>query len=304
LIERLKNIGRVISITVNSFIQDNCFQYSASTAFYTLFSLAPIVVISVYVAGVFFGNESALLELREFLNTYLGAESTRGVMTLVETIQTNTENRFFLILSIFFLIVSSTSILVQLQYGFNQIYKVQPHPDVAIRKVFRDRVLAFGMILLLGAAMVISLVLDSAISAVMNILSVSALAEQVLLIGIISNLFSFITVMVAIMVVYYLLPDVKVPLRALIWGSMITALLLIAGKFIVGIVIGNSSLTQLTGASSSVIILMLWVYYSGIIIFFGIELVRSIAKISEGDIETGKYARKVKIVEIETEGEG
>jgi membrane protein len=301
MVEQLKNFGRILLVTVDSFIKDNCFQYSASTAFYTLFSLAPIVVISVYVAGIFFGSESALAELRGFLNSNLGEESTRGVMALAETIQTNTENRFFLMISIFFLMVSSTSILIQLQYSFNQIFRVKAHPEAAVVKVFRDRVLAFGMILLLGAAMIFSLVLDSIMTAVMNIIPVGALADQVLFIGIAGSLFSLLMVMLAVMAMFHLLPDVKVPIKALLWGSLITALLLFLGKFLVGIVIGNSSLTQLTGASSSIIILMLWVYYSGIIIFFGIELVGTLAKFTEGKIETGKYARKVKIVEIETE---
>jgi membrane protein len=301
MVEQLKNFGRILLVTVDSFIKDNCFQYSASTAFYTLFSLAPIVVISVYVAGIFFGSESALAELRGFLNSNLGEESTKGVMALAENIQTNTENRFFLMISIFFLMVSSTSILIQLQYSFNQIFRVKAHPETAVVKVFRDRVLAFGMILLLGAAMIFSLVLDSIMTAVMNIIPVGALADQVLFIGIAGSLFSLLMVMLAVMAMFHLLPDVKVPIKALLWGSLITALLLFLGKFLVGIVIGNSSLTQLTGASSSIIILMLWVYYSGIIIFFGIELVGTLAKFTEGEIETGKYARKVKIVEIETE---
>lgn len=301
MVERLKNFGRILLVAVDSFIKDNCFQYSASTAFYTLFSLAPIVVILVYVVGIFFGDESALTELRGFLSSNFGEESANGVMTLAETIQTNTENGFFLLVSIFFLIVSSTSILIQLQYSFNQIFKVKPLPDAAVVKVFRDRLVAFGMVLLLGAAMIFSLVLDSTMAAIMDIIPAGGLKGQVLLIGLVGNLFSFVMVMIAVMFVYYLLPDVKVPRKSLLWGSFITALLLVVGKFIVGIVIGNSSLTKLTGASSSIIILMLWVYYSGIILFFGIELVRTMAKLSEDEVQTGKYAQKIKIVEVKSE---
>lgn len=301
MVERLKNFGRILLVAVDSFIKDNCFQYSASTAFYTLFSLAPIVVILVYVVGIFFGDESALTELRGFLSSNFGEESANGVMTLAETIQTNTENGFFLLVSIFFLIVSSTSILIQLQYSFNQIFKVKPLPDAAVVKVFRDRLVAFGMVLLLGAAMIFSLVLDSTMAAIMDIIPAGGLKGQVLLIGLAGNLFSFVMVMIAVMFVYYLLPDVKVPRKSLLWGSFITALLLVVGKFIVGIVIGNSSLTKLTGASSSIIILMLWVYYSGIILFFGIELVRTMAKLSEDEVQTGKYAQKIKIVEVKSE---
>ncbi len=300
MIRSLRKAWQVTYLTFDSFVKDNCFQFSAATAFYSLFSLAPIVVISVYVAGLFFGSESAMAELREFLINNIGEESSKGVMTLAETVQTNDESLLYLILSIVFLIISSTSMLVQLQYSFNQIFKVKPMPEVGVFKVFRDRALAFGMIMLMGAVMILSLIVDSVMTALLNIVPIEALTEQVILIGAVGNGFSIMMILFAIMVMFYILPDVRLPRGPLFWGSFITTLLLVFGKFLVGMVIGNSSLTQLSGASSSVIILMLWVYYSGIIIFFGIELVKVLAKSSEGSIEAGKYAHKVEVVELET----
>lgn len=300
MIRSLRKAWQVTYLTFDSFVKDNCFQFSAATAFYSLFSLAPIVVISVYVAGLFFGSESAMAELREFLINNIGEESSKGVMTLAETVQTNDESLLYLILSIVFLIISSTSMLVQLQYSFNQIFKVKPMPEAGVVKVFRDRALAFGMIMLMGAVMILSLIVDSVMTALLNIVPVEGLTGQVILIGAVGNGFSIIMILFAIMVMFYILPDVRLPWKPLFWGSFITTLLLVFGKFLVGMVIGNSSLTQLSGASSSVIILMLWVYYSGIIIFFGIELVKVLAKSSEGSIEAGKYARKVEVVELET----
>lgn len=297
---KLKKAWQVTYLTFDSFVKDNCFQFSAATAFYSLFSLAPIVVISVYVAGLFFGSESAMEELREFLINNIGEESSRGVMTLAKTVQTSNKSPFYLVLSIVFLMFSSTSMLVQLKYSFNQIFKVKPTPEAGVFKVIRDRSLAFGMILLMGAVMILSLIIDSVMTALLNIVPFEGLTEQVILIGTAGNAFSIIMILFAIIVMFYILPDVRVPRTALLWGSFVTTLLLVLGKFIVGMVIGNSSLTQLSGASSSVIILMLWVYYSGIIIFFGIELVKVLAKSSKGTIKAGKYAHKVEVVELET----
>lgn len=283
---------------VNAFIDDNGFQYGAAVSFYTLFSLAPIIMITVYLAGFFVGNESVLAELTNILNETIGAQSTEAVLLLVETIRADTRNSLYLIMSVVFLIVSATTVFIQFKDSFNRIFGVVPKPDVGFIKVFIDRFMAFGMIVLLGVAMIFSLVLDSVLVSLSNILLSNFESVQLFMIGLGSNLLTLTLIFFAIMVMFVILPDVKVRWSPILLGSLITTILLVVGKFGVGMIIGNSSLNRLTGASSSVIILMLWVYYSSLIIFFGIELVKALAEMGEGEIKAGKYARKMKMVDI------
>ncbi|MDR9416783.1 MAG: YihY/virulence factor BrkB family protein [Gracilimonas sp.] len=294
----LKKTYQILAGSINGFIDDNGFQHSAAVSFYTLFSLAPIVMIAVFVAGFFVGNENVLVELTQFLNETIGAESTQAVMLLIETIQTDTRNLFYLFLSIGFLVVSATTVFIQFKDSFNRIFQVKARSDVGILKMLLDRLIAFGMIILLGIAMIASLIMDSLLAAFSNLLLADFESAQLFLIGVGGNALTLLLIFFAVLVMFYFLPDVKIRSRPLFAGSLITTLLLVIGKFGVGMIIGNSSLNQLTGASASIIILMLWVYYSSIIIFFGIELVKTMAESWIGEIQAGKYAQKLKLVEI------
>lgn len=299
--EFIRNAFKVISITLNGFIDDNCFLYSAAVSFYTLFSLAPIVLITVYIAGLFVGNESVLRELTGFLNETVGADSTEAVMLLVETIQTDTRNVMYLILSFGFILISATTVFVQFKDSFNRIFKIVPRPEAGFLKMLFDRAVSFGMILLLGVAMIFSLILDSLLIGLFGLLSENYESARIILASLGGNVLTFIMIFFAILTMFYILPDVKARKKPWVVGSLVTALLLVLGKFGVGMIIGNSSLNELTGASSSIIILMLWVYYSSIIVFFGVELVKAMAEHGGGEIKAGRFARKMRMVEIEVQ---
>lgn len=297
----IKNIFKMISTAVNGFIDDNCFQYSAAVSFYTLFSLAPIVMITVFIAGLFAGNESVMNELTGFLNETLGADSTEAVMLLVETIQTDTRNVLYLILSFGFLLISATTVFVQFKDSFNRIFRIVPRAEAGFLKVLFDRAVSLGMIILLGVAMILSLILDSLLIGLFDLLSENYESARIMLASLGGNMLTFIMIFLAILTMFYILPDAKARKKPWLIGSLVTAILLVLGKFGVGMIIGNSSLNELSGASSSVIILMLWVYYSSIIVFFGVELVKAMAEHGGSEIKAGRFARKMRMVEIDSQ---
>jgi membrane protein len=279
-------------------MKDDGFLYSAAVSFYTLFSLAPVAMIAVYLGGFFAGNENVLQKLTQFLTEAFGRDSADAVLLLIQTIQTDTRNILYLAISIGFLLISATTVFVQLKNSFNRIFTVRPKSEVGILKVVIDRLVAFGMIVLLGFALVMSLVLDTFLSVLSDVLLNSFQSAQVFIAGVGTNILTILMILFTVIVLFYFLPDVKIRRKPLFAGSIMTSLLLIAGKFGVEMIVRNSSLNNLSGASSSVIILMLWVYYSCIIIFFGIELVKALAEAWEGEIKANKYAVKQKMVEV------
>lgn len=299
--EFIRNTFKVILKAVNGFIDDNCFQYSAAVSFYTLFSLAPIVLITVYTAGLFAGNKSVMAELTGFLNQTVGTDSTEAVILLVETIQTDTRNVLYLVLSFGFLLISATTVFVQFKDSFNRIFRIVPRKEAGFLKVLFDRAVSFGMILLLGLAMIFSLIVDSVLIGLFDLLSENYESVRIVLTSLGGNLLTFIMIFFAILTMFYILPDVRSRRKPWVIGSLVTAILLVLGKFGVGVIIGNSSLNELTGASSSIIILMLWVYYSSIIVFFGIELVKAMAERGDKEVKAGRFARKMKMVEIDAQ---
>lgn len=294
----ITEIWRITVQSVQSFMEDNCFQYSAAVSFYTLFSLAPIVLIAVYSAGLFVGNEQVLNEFTRFLNETLGQESSSAVLLLVETIQTDNSNFIYLIFSIFFLVISATTVFVQFKDSFNRIFRITINEDAGIFKMIIDRLISFGMILILGAAMLLSLILDSLLVALSELLAYKFGFSSLVYAGLGSNLLSLLLIFTAVYLMFNILPDAWMSRRPLFIGSLVTTLLLVAGKFGVGMLIGNSSLNELSGASSSVIILMLWVYYSSIILFFGLELVKVLAERGEDGIKAGRFAKRIQMVDF------
>jgi membrane protein len=252
----------------------------------------------VYLAGIFVGDASVLRELTGFLNETIGSESTDAVLLLVETAQTESQNTFYFIISMVFLLISATTVFIQFKDSFNRIFNVTAKPEAAYSKIIVDRLMAFGMIFLLGVAMIFSLILDSLLAALFDLLLADFESAQILLVGLAGNLLTIVMIFFAILVMFYILPDVEMRWKPLIYGSLFTTFLLVIGKFGVGMIIGNSSLNQLSGASSSVIILMLWVYYSSIIVFFGVELVKALAEEAQGEIKANRFARKIKMVEM------
>ncbi len=291
MIEAFKKIANITWTAIQAFLDDNGFQFSAAVSFYTLFSLAPITLILAHLAGIFFGDAEALNKLTDFLAQAIGEESAQGVVLLTQTIQTNTQNVIAFGVSILFLFISATTIFIQFKNSFNRIFHVIARPDVGLLKLIRDRVLAFVMILTLGLVLAASLVLDSLMASLLQVLLSNFETVQLFTVALGSNLIVLLTVFLAVWMLYYLLPDVRLKRKPLIYGSMVTTILLVLGKFGVALLIGNSSLNNLSGASSSIIILMLWVYYSGIIIFFGMELIKALAELGEGEIVPGKFAR-------------
>src|SRR5690554_4549820 len=257
--------GRVILNSVTSFIEDRCFQYSAAVSFYTLFSLAPIVSILIYVAGIFADDAAVTEELHFYLSQFFSQESVEGVMLLVETLQSTGKNLISLIVGIAILVFSATNLFIQIKDSFNEILKVKPKEGKGFIKALVDRGISFGMIIFLGLGLILSLLIDSILITFFDFLSTYFDTSNLVFAGIGGNLITLLIVFIAVLLMFYFLPDVSIKRRLLIKGSLITAFLLFLGKFIVGWIIANSSFNELTGASASIIILMLWIYYSSMI---------------------------------------
>lgn len=301
--KRLKYIWKVVKNTAIGFNEDNCFRYSAALSFYTLFSIAPVVMIAIYVAGLFADDAAVRNEITAQFTNLMGERGAEGIMILMESLRREDQSIFSLILGLGILLFSATNIFVQIQTSFNEIFKVKVREGKSVIKLLLDRAISLGMILSLGFIMIITLVLDALVVKFVDKLgqyftqlsiSLAAIAEYTIIMGIVTAV---------IAALFRVLPDVIVYKKYLWRSAFITTILLLVGKFGIGWYIGNSNLSQLGGASSSVIILMLWVYYTSLILFVGAELIRAQLSIGEREITPNKYAVRIKSVKIEDDDE-
>lgn len=297
----LKYVWKVMKKGFAGFDGDNCFRYAAALSFYTLFSIAPIVMISIHAASFFAQDIDFQQEMSNQFERLVGEQGAQGVEVLMESLQDEKRSTFQLVIGVIILLFSATNIFIQLQGAFNDIYNVRPKQGKAIVKQVIDRLTSLGMILSLGFILIISLVLDSIIVSLKGYLSRIFEDATVVLITITENLIMLGIMIGVVYALFHFLPDVRIKKKFKLKGSTLIAVLLLIGKFGISWYIGNSRFSELGGASASIIILMLWVYYSSLILFLGAEMIKGMAKVSNVYLPASHYAVRVKSVTVDEE---
>lgn len=296
--EGLKYIWKVLKKALSDFGSDNCFLFSAALSFYTLFSIAPAVLIAIYAAGLFMDDATIREEVIRQFQRLIGPDGAEGVKVLIDTVQSENQSIWSIIIGIIVIIVTATNIFVQVQNSFDFIFRVRPMKGKGFIKTLWDRAISLGMILSLGFVMIISLVMDTVIVSVTNYFIRDYKQLSAIFIAIGQNLIMLGIVYLVVYALFRFLADVVIK-KSFIWkGSLVITVLLLVGKFGIGWYIGNSNFSELAGASASVIILMLWVYYSSFILFFGAELIKAQSVVSNVPIEAGRYAYRIRYQEI------
>jgi len=249
----------------------------AAVAYYTVFSLAPLFIIAVAIAGLIFGREAAQGQIFEQLRVLIGETSAAAVEDVVESADSEPVTGVFAtIVGFLALIIGASGVFAQLQASLNAIWRVEPKPGRGLWGLIQDRVLSFGFILIVGFLLLISLILTAIIAfigewfggLVPGIETLIQILNAILSLAIITLLFAMI---------FKFLPDVKIAWRDVWIGALITAALFTAGKEVLGLYLGKTGVASSYGAAGSLIVLLLWVYYSAQILFFGAEFTKAYA---------------------------
>jgi membrane protein len=252
-------------------MEDDAPSLGAALAYYTVFSLAPLLTIAIAIAGFFFGKEAAQGQIFDELRGLIGAEGGKAVEEMVQSASARpTTGIVATVLSVFLLLFGASGVFGQLQTSLNAIWDIKPKPGRGLFGMIRDRLLSFGFTLVVGFLLLVSLLLTATISFVADWIGglmpgTEALAQifnLVLSLAMITLLFAMI---------FKFLPDAKIAWRDVWIGAFLTALLFTAGKFALGIYLAKSDVASSYGAVGSLIVLLLWVYYSSQILFFGAE---------------------------------
>jgi len=249
----------------------------AAVAYYTVFSLAPLFVIAVFIAGLVFGQEAAQGQIFVQLRALIGETSAAAMEDVVESANSQPKTGVFAtIVGFVVLIVGASGVFAQMQASLNAIWRVEPKPGRGIWGLLQDRILSFGFILVVGFLLLISLIL-TAIIAFIGTWFGGFLPGVETLIQILNAILSLAIITLLFAMIFKFLPDVKIAWRDVWIGALITAGLFTAGKEILGLYLGKSGVASSYGAAGSLIVLLLWVYYSAQIVFFGAEFTKAYA---------------------------
>ncbi len=267
----LKQLASLFKETVSAWSDDYAPSMGAALAYYTLFSIAPLLLIVISVAGLVFGKDAASRQIFDELRGLMGVESAMAVKGLLQSVSKPHEGILATVIGVAVMLVGATSVFAELQDSLDRIWRA---PGMAARSglwnLLRTRLLSFGMILGIGFLLIVSLVASAGLSA-LGTWWAPVFGSWALL-GQVANFvlsFALITMMFAL--IYKTMPRVQIRWRDVWIGAAVTALLFTIGKSLIGLYIGTSSLASGFGAAGSLVVMLFWMYYSAQIFFLGAE---------------------------------
>lgn len=281
------------------FMADNVLKYSASLAYYTILSLAPLLIIILSITGKLFGEEAIRGELYGQIKDLVGSDAALQVQTAVSNIHLSADNFFATAIGIIVLVVGATGIFGEIQDSLNKIWGLRLKQIKKVWwKLLIDRLISFSLIISLGFVLVVSLLLNAFVAALSAEISswFSTTGENLLFV--LDNALSLVITTILFGTIFKVLPDAKIKWKDVFVGSLITAGLFMLGKYGIGFYLGQSNLTSIYGAAGSVIVLMVWVYYSAAILYLGAVFTKVYATNFGGKIYPNDYSVWIKVEEI------
>ncbi|HSK76689.1 MAG TPA: YihY/virulence factor BrkB family protein [Thermoanaerobaculia bacterium] len=278
---------------------DDALSLGAALAYYTIFSLAPMLLIAISVAGLVFGREAAQGELVGQMRGLVGQQGAEAIQTMVANAgKQGSGGVLGTILGIVTILFGATGVFAQLQSSLNKIWNVEAKPGQGIWSFLRNRILSFGMVLGIGFLLLVSLAVSAAIAA-LDTYATGLFPAAEVVIGIVTAAFGLAVITVLFAMIFRYLPDVKIAWKDVWTGAAVTSVLFLIGKVLIGLYLGNSTVASTYGAAGSLVILLLWIYYSTQILFFGAEITQVYARRYGSGIVPSEHAVPVKEVKIE-----
>jgi len=296
----LKSIFALVRQAASEWIDQGISRLGAALAFYTFFAIAPLFVIVLAIAGLWFGEEAARRELFSQVSGLVGSDGGEAIQALVSAAHKPEAGAWATAIAVATLFVGATGVFVQLQDALNSIWGVRRKPGRGVRDFIKDRLLSLALILGIGFLLLVSLVLSAGLSALDKFMVGLLPAQETLLQGI-NFVMSFGIITLLFAMIFKVLPDMMIAWRDVWIGAIITALLFNLGKSLLGLYLGRSSVTSAYGAAGSLVIVLLWVYYSAQILFFGAKFTQIYSARHGSQLEPVPGAKPVTLKELVSE---
>ena len=271
---RLLQYFGLLRDAANEFSEDNATKLSASLAYYTIFSIGPLLLVIVTLLGFFYSKADVSMKVFNQLGNMLGRSGAEQLRSILDNISQQNSSSLFGIIGVIVLVFGATGIFTEIQGSINYIWSIKSKPKRSWLKYITDRLLSFSLIVGIGFLMLVTLFVNVIIDAFTSRLQhYLGFVNVILVKGInIALLFAVVTFLFA--VIYKVLPDAKIHWKDAFVGASFTGLLFIAGKFLIGFYLGSSASANTYGAAASIIILLSWVDYSSMILYFGAEFTK------------------------------
>jgi membrane protein len=298
---KLKNIWTALKQSGSDIGNYNVTKLSAALAYYTVFSLAPMLIVLTSVLGFFYGREATEGRVYGQIKSFVGAEAAAQIQEIIKNAALSPSFTFASIAGILALIFSATGVFAEIQSSINLIWNLKPKPKKGgILKMLKTRLLSFSMIVSLGFIALVSLLINALVQLIMDRLE-RFLPPGTVYLGFAINIaITLLAIGFLFSIIFKVLPDAKIQWRDVWVGAFVTALLFMIGRFAIGLYLNKSNPGSAFGAAGSMIVVLVWVYYSSIILYFGAAFTRNYAQAIGRHIYPNDYAVYVQQVEVET----
>ena len=298
---KLKPVRELIANAIKKYRKDNPVRLAGTTAYFTIFAIAPILIIIISVFGWIIGEEEVSSKAYKEINDIIGEQGTSFIREIVKNYQGRHQGIIGTIVGIVIFLVTSTTFFNILQSNLNYVWKIKSKPRHNLKKALKDRLLSFGIIMVLGLILLATLLIDASVSFLKDYVQVVLKGYTYIFILILNILISYSLTTLIFAIIYKFLPDAKIEWKVTWIGAIITSALFILGKYLIGFALGYIKIGILYGAAGSLVVLLLWVFYSSLIFFLGAEITRQFAEQFSQRIEPKDYAVRISIEEVHEE---
>jgi len=296
--EYFKQLWKVLLATFTGFSKDNGLKLSASLAYYTVFSIAPLLIIVISVAGIVF-KDHATDTLYPQMSKFLGAAAAAQIQEALKNLALSGKSGIAVIIGSITLLLGASSIFIEIQDSLNTIWRVKAKPKSGWIQLLRNRFISFSLIISLGflllASLLINLIMDALSTRIEHFLP----AITGLLLKGVNLAITLIVITTLFGIIFKFLPDVKIKWKDVRSGAFFTALLFMLGQYVISLYIQKTAQGSAYGAAGSIIVILVWIYYTSAILYIGAEFTQVYAEASGSHIEPADYAVHVQQTEVE-----
>lgn len=297
----IKTYWQILKQTASDFMDDKVLKLSAALSYYTIFSIAPMLIVIITLCDVFLGKEAIEGSIYGQINDLVGNEAALQIQQMIKNATLSGDSTWATVVGVITLVIGATSVFGEIQDSINFIWQLKAKPKNGLVKILLNRLLSFSMVISLGFILMVSLVLNGIIELFSSQLSRLFPEVTMVLVYIVNLALTFLIISVLFAIIFKVLPDAKIRWKHVIAGAVTTAILFMIGKFGIGLYLGSSKVSSAYGAAGSIVIILLWVYYSAIILYFGAEFTQVYVQHFGGKIQPNEYAVYVKEVPVEIE---
>lgn len=290
----------VIKNSFNGFIDDKAVKLSAALAYYTVFSMAPLLIIIISLCGLLLGREAVEGKIYAQLAGFVGSDTAAQLQQIIKNASLAGKSHTAVVIGSITLLVGATTVFAEIQESINMIWGLKPKPKRGWLKLIQNRFLSFSVIASLGFLLLVSLGVTTVIDGFSEKLKNYFPEVTVVIFYIINIIISLAVITLIFGVIFKVLPDAKIKWKDVLSGAIATAFLFMLGKFGISYYISKSNVGSTYGAAGSLVVLLLWIYYSSIILYFGAEFTKAYAVKFGSEIHPDDYAVTTKMVEVET----